>query len=118
MVTSGKDGSAEFAVYLPNASKVELIGDFTEWCESPISLRRDSNGWWRGSEILPTGEYLFCYLVDGVARIPDFAASGIRRNQEGGWVSQLLIDAADSKEAAPRKSKRVLPGASKRRISA
>ena len=118
MVTSGTDGSAEFAVYLPNASKVELIGDFTEWCEHPRSLSRDASGWWRGREVMPAGEYLFCYLVDGVARIPDFAASGIRRNQEGGWVSQLRIDAADSKEAAPRKSKRVLPGARQRRISA
>ncbi|TVQ31098.1 MAG: hypothetical protein EA376_10960 [Phycisphaeraceae bacterium] len=118
MVTSGKDGSAQFAVYLPNASKVELIGDFTEWCERPRTLRRDENGWWRGSESLPTGDYQFCYLVDGVARIPDFAASGICRNQEGGWVSQLRIDAADTKEAAPKKVKRVRTTTRTRRVSA
>jgi len=117
MVKSDTDGSVEFAVYLPNASRVELIGDFTEWCEHPRSLSRDASGWWRGRETLPTGDYLFCYLVDGVARIPDFAASGICRNQEGGWVSQLRVDTQGESEAvAPKKSSGVRAGS--RRVSA
>lgn len=83
-----------FRVYLPQATSVELVGAFTNWRDCPIRLEREHSGWWTARLDLPPGDHDFSYLVDGSTWLPDYAASGVRRNGFGGWVSQVVVPAA------------------------
>lgn len=82
-----------FRVYLPQAATVELVGAFSNWRESPIPLIREHSGWWFVRLELPPGDHDFSYLVDGSTWLPDYAASGVKRNGFGGWVSQVVVPA-------------------------
>lgn len=81
-----------FRVYLPQARSVELVGGFTNWRNAPIRLVREPGGWWFVRLDLDPGDHDFSYLVDGCTWLPDYAASGIRRNSYGGWVSQIVVE--------------------------
>lgn len=91
MLTTNPDGTVTFRVYLPHATTVELLGDFTDWRRAPVSLRREHPGWWSATLAVPAGEHLFCYLVDASIWLADYAAHGVRQNQFGGWVSRLAV---------------------------
>lgn len=93
MLTTNPDGTVTFRVYLPHATTVELLGDFTDWRRAPISLRREHPGWWSATLAVAPGEHLFCYLVDASIWLADYAAHGVRQNQFGGWVSRLVATA-------------------------
>jgi len=83
-----------FRIYLPNAGSVELLGTFNEWkagLGSSLELRPDDRGWWAVQVPLEGGEHEFCYLVDGITWMPDYAAGGIRRNGDGRWISLLSV---------------------------
>ena len=82
-----------FRVYLPHAEAVELVGGFSGWRASPIPMMRENSGWWFARLELPPGDHDFSYLVDGSTWLPDYAASGVRRNGYGGWVSQVAVPA-------------------------
>lgn len=82
-----------FRIYLPEARSVQLVGTFTGWQRGAISMNRDAAGWWVVELDLTPGDHLFNYLVDGSAWVPDYAASGIKANGFGGWVSQLHVPA-------------------------
>lgn len=89
------DGSVQFQVYLPHAERVELVGDFTGWERRPVPMRRgdgDERGWWRANCRVPRGDHSFSYLVDGRYWMPDYAASGVRRNEFGQWTSNLSVN--------------------------
>jgi len=91
MVLCETDNTHLFRVYLPQATTVELVGAFSDWRASPIPLVRENSGWWFARLDLPPGDYDFSYLVDGSTWLPDYAASGVRRNGFGGWVSQVTV---------------------------
>lgn len=93
MVLCESDCTHVFRVYLPQATTVELVGAFSNWRESPIALVREHSGWWSVRLELPPGDHEFSYLVDGSTWLPDYAASGVRRNGFGGWVSQVVVPA-------------------------
>lgn len=90
-MTSGLSGVSNFSVYLPEARTVELAGTFTNWRKSAIALIREDTGWWRAEVPLAPGDYEFSYLVDGSVWLADYAATGMKRNCYGGWVSQLHV---------------------------
>lgn len=46
----GKDGYV-FRVWAPNAQAVHLIGDFTQWRDNPLAMKRNVAGVW---EVLQT----------------------------------------------------------------
>jgi hypothetical protein len=52
----------------------------------------EPSGWWTAELFLPAGDHLFNYLVDGSIWLADFAASGVKSNGYGGWVSQLHVE--------------------------
>ena len=54
-----------FAFTAPDAMSVQLVGDFTQWGEHPISLRNAGNGVWETTVDLPKGIYHYRFLVDG-----------------------------------------------------
>ena len=54
-----------FAYRAPVALSIQLVGDFTHWQESPVSMRKDADGVWRSSLQLKPGTYHYRFLVDG-----------------------------------------------------
>lgn len=91
-----------FRVYLPEARCVQLVGTFTDWRVRPISMSRESTGWWTVTTNLTPGDHDFSYLVDHATWLPDYAASGVKRNGFGGWVSQIHV-AGDPVVVMPKK---------------
>ncbi len=91
MVTSDLCGMHTFQIYLPHAQRVELVGDFTEWQSRPIMMHRSADGFWVARQFIEPGDHLFSYLVDGRTWMPDYAASGVQRNQFGNWTSRLCV---------------------------
>ena len=94
MVISEHGGRRTFRVYLPEARRVELVGSFTGWRSRAIAMQRESTGWWSASLELSAGDHEFSYLVDETVWLADYAASGVKRNGFGGWVSQLHVEGA------------------------
>lgn len=67
----------------PNATNVELLGDFTNWDEKPITLKRQKNGAWRATVPLDCGVHEYRFRVDGQWR-DDTACTVRRPNPFGG----------------------------------
>lgn len=86
-----------FRVYLPEARTVELVGTFTDWRVRPAPMLREPGGWWIAQVEMAEGDHLFSYLVDGTVWMADYAASGVRGNGFGGWVSQLSVAAEEAR---------------------
>jgi 1,4-alpha-glucan branching enzyme len=87
-------GEAVFRVYLPDATRVRLAGDFTRWRDDAIEMTPAGDGWWVRSLQLDPGDYAFCYLVDEKDWTPDYAAFGVELNDFGSWVSRVLVEGA------------------------
>jgi 1,4-alpha-glucan branching enzyme len=94
MVISENGTSHTFRVYLPEAARVELVGTFTSWRAGAVKMTREDTGWWSATLDIRDGEHDFSYLVDGSTWLADYAASGVKRNGFGGWVSQLHVGEA------------------------
>jgi hypothetical protein len=100
MIAVEPNGQVAFRVFLPHASRVELVGDFTDWQRKPVTLKREYPGWWTASLDVPPGEFRFAYLVDGAIPIVDYGAHGV--SLEGGrWVSRLVVGAEVIPTEAP-----------------
>lgn len=95
MVICEDTGKHTFRVYLPEARSVELVGTFTDWRVRPVPMLREPSGWWIAKIPMAPGDHLFSYLVDGAVWMADYAASGVKANGYGGWVSQLHVPAAE-----------------------
>ncbi len=54
-----------FSFQAPAAMSVQLVGDFTQWQECPISLQKGADGVWRTAVPLPPGTHHYRFLVDG-----------------------------------------------------
>ena len=54
-----------FAFSAPDAMSVQLVGDFTQWQERPISMQKAADGIWRTTVELPPGTHHYRFLVDG-----------------------------------------------------
>lgn len=62
-ITSKRKVAFSFAA--PEAQTVSLAGDFTDWQQAPISLKKDKDGLWKGTVALLPGNYEYRFLVDG-----------------------------------------------------
>jgi 1,4-alpha-glucan branching enzyme len=54
-----------FRLVAPEATRVQLVGDFTQWRGEPIEMTRGEDGVWVGSVGLKPGVYQYRFLVDG-----------------------------------------------------
>jgi len=54
-----------FALAAPGAQQVYLAGDMTGWEDNWIAMQRGSDGVWRISVQLPSGQWLYKFIVDG-----------------------------------------------------
>ena len=102
MVSQVEEGRFRFRVYLPHASRVELVGSFTRWRAGAIPLERQKlgGGWWELVAEIPEGEHEFCYVVDNSVWLADYAANGVTLSGQGGWVSKLKVRPAMDRVAA------------------
>ncbi|MBM3837649.1 MAG: hypothetical protein FJ398_06745 [Verrucomicrobia bacterium] len=62
-----------FSFHAPDAQSVLLVGDFTHWQQSPISLLKGADGDWHATVPLSEGVHRYRFLVDGEWRDdPDY----------------------------------------------
>jgi len=57
-----------FEFYAPAAGEVFLVGEFNDWNETSVPLRRNADGNWRVELMLPAGIYRYKFRVDSVWR--------------------------------------------------
>lgn len=50
----------------PDAKKVLLVGDFTDWQERAIPMEKGSGGTWTTTVKLSPGTHNYLFIVDGV----------------------------------------------------
>ena len=55
----------KFFITVPQATHVELVGDFNRWGKDPIVLTPYKKGYFETSVSLASGEYRYAFLVDG-----------------------------------------------------
>jgi 1,4-alpha-glucan branching enzyme len=60
-----KEAKETFAIYAPEAQSVELVGNFTDWEQSPIALKKSKDGTWKAAVSLGAGTYEYRFKVDG-----------------------------------------------------
>ena len=58
-------GSVIFAAYYPEASSVQIAGDFNNWQPQQSPMRKISNGGWKVKLPLLAGKYCYRLVVDG-----------------------------------------------------
>ncbi len=63
--TAEAKSAQEFFYRAPEATSVQLVGDFTHWQSKPINLVKQADGVWKTSVRLPAGTYHYRFLVDG-----------------------------------------------------
>src|SRR6185503_1886186 len=54
-----------FSYFAPAAGDVQLLGDFTQWEDKPIALRKLKNGTWKTTVSLAPGLHESRFKVDG-----------------------------------------------------
>lgn len=54
-----------FRVKEPNAQRVLLAGDFTNWEERAIPMQKGAEGVWTASVVLSPGPHAYLFIADG-----------------------------------------------------
>jgi 1,4-alpha-glucan branching enzyme len=54
-----------FLLEAPVAKEVILMADFNKWDRKVHPMKKDKNGTWTKTVIIPLGRYEYKYLVDG-----------------------------------------------------
>lgn len=82
-----------FMLYAPDASSVELAGDFTSWNPGEFALKKvDAGGLWEIQIPLRKGHlYVYNFVINGNIWIPDPKALGIIDDGFGGQSSLLRL---------------------------
>jgi 1,4-alpha-glucan branching enzyme len=62
---NGNDRTEVFSFHSPEATKVQLVGEFTQWEQRPINLQKGDDGTWKATVILPPGTHQYKFVVDG-----------------------------------------------------
>ena len=65
--TPAKKGKSKesFSYFDPSAETVMVAGDFTDWDEHPIALKKQKDGTWKATVPLESGEHEYRFLVNG-----------------------------------------------------
>lgn len=102
MTAVQRDGKVEFRFFRPQASQVNVAGDFNDWEQNDLTMKPDGEGWWVAVTKLPPGEYRFRYVADG-RWFTDFAAYGVEASPMG-WNGVLIVP-GESAPARPQPPK-------------
>ena len=60
-----KKRKVTFSICSRDAEEVILIGDFNNWNPQKHPMKKDENGLWVKSVIIPPGQYEYKFLIDG-----------------------------------------------------
>jgi len=65
----------QFVIVAPTASVVSLVGDFNDWSDAAMPMKREAgNGIWSVTVPLEPGRYRYAFLVDGATWLSDPSA--------------------------------------------
>jgi 1,4-alpha-glucan branching enzyme len=104
----------EFFYSAPEASSVQLVGDFTHWQGHPIQLVKQVNGVWKTSVALAAGSHHYRFLVDGqwcddpqcTVRIPNvFGSHNMVRKVSNGAAVVAQAKSSEKKPSRRRAAK-------------
>ena len=62
---NGKGNVQTFSLRSPGAMTVQLVGDFTQWQQHPITLQKEPDGVWKTKVELSPGVHHYRFMVDG-----------------------------------------------------
>jgi hypothetical protein len=86
-VVKDPQGGNVLHFHAPQATRVEMSGDFTQW--APVDLLRSPDGWWSGAVPAGAGTYQMNLRVDGG---PWMVPPGmLSMKDEFGGVTGLLV---------------------------
>lgn len=80
-----------FNYYAPSATKVQLVGDMTDWQNGALDMIKDADGWW--TITIPNkakDDYSYQFIVDGAWQL-DTLNENKADNGFGGFNSKLTI---------------------------
>ncbi len=97
MLNIESDGRLRLMVWLPGATRVEVVGTFDGEHEERWEMSSDEGGrWW--IELPPAArtsrEFLFRYLIDGAYCVLDSGIGATRTSPAGYEMSRVLMPAA------------------------
>jgi 1,4-alpha-glucan branching enzyme len=58
-----------FSLEAMEAKEVLLMGDFNDWTTKTHPMKRNGNGMWNKTVMLPVGTYEYKFLIDGHWRL-------------------------------------------------
>ncbi len=61
-----ENNRVEFRIYSPKARFISLVGDFNNWNPENDILKKGKDGVWRINKHIPSGSYLYRYIIDGL----------------------------------------------------
>ena len=64
-INGGIGRKQTFTFSAPGAASVQLMGDFTQWQNRPIGMKKGAKGVWRTEVELVPGTYHYRFFVDG-----------------------------------------------------
>lgn len=63
--STGNGKTQTFSLNSPGAVNVQLVGDFTQWQQNPIALKKGGDGVWKANVELSPGVHHYRFMVDG-----------------------------------------------------
>jgi 1,4-alpha-glucan branching enzyme len=60
-----KKHRVKFLLDSPKAKMVSLVGDFNNWKDSTHPMKKNKDGIWEKSVVLPPGSYEYKFFVEG-----------------------------------------------------
>ncbi len=83
--------AAVFVLHAPEATRVELVGDFTAWRRERIPMKGpDADGYWSARVRLPAGRYEYQFLVEGERWVTDPLA--VSRRPDGFGYQNAVVN--------------------------
>jgi 1,4-alpha-glucan branching enzyme len=64
-ISGGPGRKQTFTLNAPGAVSVQLMGDFTQWQNRPISMKKGAQGVWRATVELAPGMHHYRFFADG-----------------------------------------------------
>lgn len=89
-----------FSFNAPTAQTVSVAGDFTNWQQAAVSLKKDKSGRWKKTMSLAPGRYEYRFIVDGEWK-DDPTCSLRQPNQLGTENCVCIVEAAAVKTTQP-----------------
>lgn len=83
-----------FELDAPEASSVQVLGDFNHWSRDTNAMQRGADGRWRVTTMLPPGRYVYAYLVDGQRFQRDPQRDPVEDRDFGVTGSELVVGEA------------------------